>query len=218
MKRKKIFVILFIFFSILVMNRNSVFAGFLSEDINGIDENRYPGIKSVIQNLQNTHSNYRFQLYYTGIDWTEAVTMEYQGHGSSPNNLFEKSSSRSGDWFCPICGSKVYDSGRWYCASIDAIKYMMDPRNSLEYPSIFQFKNLETPDVSGDNIRAVINNKYQSYSYINNEEAINAIVTASQTQSLNGYSILAKIINEQGKGTSCLATGAGYNGYGVRIL
>ena len=144
--------------------------------------------------------------------------MEYQGHGSTPKNLFEKNNIRAGEWFCPICGSKTYDTGRWYCASIDAIKYMMDPRNSLEYPSVFQFKNLETPDVSSDDVRKTINNKYSSYSYINNEEAINAIVTASQTHSLNGYSILAKIINEQGKGTSCLATGSGYNGFGVRIL
>lgn len=218
MKKEKIFMILFIFLISIFIGYSNVFAGTLSDDINAIDENKYPGIKGAIQNLQNTHSNYKFQVYYTGIDWNEAVTMEYQGHGSSPKNLFEKTSSRSGEWFCPICGTKVYDSGRWYCASIDAIKYMMDPRNSLEYPSVFQFKNLETPDVSSDNIRSTINSKYSSYSYINNEEAINAIVTASQNNSLNGYSILAKIINEQGKGTSCLATGSGYNGFGVRLL
>lgn len=209
---------IFAFFAILcfaiLFGNNIALAGTLSSDINGINDSKYPGIKSAIQTLQRKHSNYNFQVYYTGIDWTEAVTMEYQGHGKSPKNLFSVSETYKGKWYCPICGSKVYDSGRWYCASIEAIEYMMDPRNSIDENSVFQFKNLESSDVSSDNIRTIINNTYKNYSYINNDTAINAIVTASQKYNLNGYSILAKIINEQGTGTSCLVTGAGYEGYG----
>ena len=199
-----------LFLGLLLLKTNPVLAGTLSSDINGINETKYPGIKAQIQNLQKKHSNYHFQVYYTGIDWTEAITMEYQGHGSSPKNLFQLKNNYRGKWHCPICGSKTYDTG-WYCASIDAIKYMMDPRNSLE-TSLYQFKNLETADVSSGNIQTVISNKYGSYSYINNPTAINAIVKASSNYKMNGYSILAKIINEQGKGSSPLATGSGYNG------
>ena len=88
----------------------------------------------------------------------------------------------------------------------------MDPRNSLDETSVYQFKNLETADVSSSNIQTVINSQYGSYAYINNPTAINAIVKASSTYQMNGYSILAKIINEQGRGTSPLVTGSGYNG------
>ena len=190
---------------------NIAFAGTLSSDINGIDENKYPGVKSLIQKLQRQHSNYNFQIYYTGIDWTEAVIMEYQGHGKSPKNVFSAKDNYKGKWYCPICGNKKYDTG-WYCASIDAIKYMMDPRNSIDEDSVFQFKSLETADVSSENIQSVINSKYASYSYINNPTAINAIVEASSTYNFNGYSILAKIINEQGVGNSPLIKGEGYNG------
>lgn len=207
----KIWLICAIIGYILLAGTNSVFAGTLSSDINGINESKYPGIKSMIQNLQRQHGNYQFQVYYTGIDWTEAITMEYQGHGSSPKNLFNLSSKYKGKWHCPICGSKTYDTG-WYCASVDAIEYMMDPRNSLDETSVFQFKSLETSDVSADNISTIIRNKYASYGYINNPTAINAIVKASSQCQLNGYSILAKIINEQGSGSSPLATGSGYNG------
>lgn len=217
MKNNKLVKIIFIFviaFYITLLLANTSFAGTLTSDINGINDNQYPGIKSMIQDLQRKHKNYQFQVYYTGIDWTEAITMEYQGHGSSPKNLFSQSSKYQGKWFCPICGSKSYDTG-WYCASIDAIKYMMDPRNSLDETSVFQFKNLETADVSANNISTVINSQYASYGYINNPTAINAIVNASSSLNLNGYSILAKIINEQGKGTSPLATGSGYNGFGI---
>lgn len=210
-KKMKFLVIIFIFFCTIITLHIKSFAGTFSSDINGIDENKYPGVKSLIQNLQNKHGNYKFQVYYTGIDWTEAVTMEYQGHGGSPKNLFSASAKYKGKWYCPICGSKTYDTG-WYCASKEAIEYMMDPRNSLDETSVFQFKNLEIADVSAENVQTVINSKYGSYSYINNPTAINAMIRASSDYSLNGYSILAKIVNEQGAGSSPLVTGSGYEG------
>ena len=204
--------IIFILTICLILAGNHISNGAnLSSDINGINESKYPGIKSMIQSLQRKYGNYHFQVYYTGIDWTEAITMEYQGHGRSPKNLFQAKNNYKGKWHCPICGSKTYDTG-WYCASVDAIKYMMDPRNSLDETSVYQFKNLETADVSSSNIQTVINSQYGSYAYINNPTAINAIVKASSTYQMNGYSILAKIINEQGRGTSPLVTGSGYNG------
>jgi len=212
--KKSIFFAILLYI-ILVVNSIS-FAGTLSSDINAIDENKYPQVKKQIQELQKKHSNYQFQVYYTGIDWTEAVTMEYQGHGSSPKNLFNLAANYKGKWYCPICGSKTYDTG-WYCASVEAIEYMMDPRNSLDKTSVYQFKNLEMPDVSSDNIRAVINNKYSSYAYINNDEVINAIVKASSDYKMNGYSILAKIVNEQGAGNSPLIKGQGHNGKYVGV-
>ena len=209
-KMAKFIVTLFLVLMIITIGNTSL-AGTLSSDINGINESRYPGVKGLIQNLQNSHSNYHFQVYYTGIDWTEAVTMEYQGHGKSPKNLFAAKSNYSGKWYCPICGSKTYDTG-WYCASIDAIKYMMDPRNSLDDSSVYQFKNLETADATAGNIQSVIQKRYASYGYLNNATTINSIVSSASNYNLNGYSILAKIVNEQGTGSSPLATGAGYNG------
>lgn len=210
-KLAKMLVVFVSFIYILLMYNNISFAATLSSDINGINESKYPGVKSEIQKLQRQYSNYRFEVCYTGIDWTEAITMEYQGHGRSPKNLFSQSSKYQGKWYCPICGSTKYDTG-WNCASIDAIKYMMDPRNSLDETSVYQFKNLENSDVTAENIQQVISNKYASYGYLNNPTTINAIVKASAQCNLNGYSILAKIFNEQGKGTSPLISGNGYNG------
>ncbi len=210
-KLVKIATIFMITLYLIIVGNNSALAANISSDINGINDKKYPGVKTLIQNLQKKYNNYNFQVYYTGIDWTEAVTMEYQGHFKSPKNLFQAKSNYQGKWYCPICGSRTYDTG-WHCASIDAIQYMMDPRNSLDETSVYQFKNLETPDVSSNHIQTVINSKYSSFSYINNPTAINAIVKASSQYKMNGYSILAKIINEQGRGTSPLATGSGYNG------
>ena len=97
----KLFVFLTLLFCFWIIG-NVSHAGHLSSDIDGINENSYPGIKSQIKNLQRKYGNYHFKVYYTDIDWTEAVTMEYQGHFKSPKNLFSVSGNYKGKWYCPI--------------------------------------------------------------------------------------------------------------------
>lgn len=188
--------------------------GTLSRDIDRLDENLYPGYKQLINNLRASHSNYTFLLYYTGLDWNEVLTAEYQGHGYSPKNLFQIGTKYNGMWICPICGNKAYDNGSWCCASLESLAYMMDPRNSINESDLFQFKDLSGSDVSYDDIARVVSG-YGSY--INNSEVIQAIVDASITYNINGYFLVAKIINEHGKNGSTLSNGNGYNGKYVGI-
>lgn len=189
-------------------------AGTLSPDLHLLDDNLYPGYKSLINSLQAKHPNYRFLLYYTGLDWNEALASEYQGHGYSPWNLVQVSDNYNGMWICPICGTKKYDNGSWCCASLEALAYMMDPRNSINESDIFQFKDLEGSDVAYNDIARVVSG-YGSY--LNNGEAIQAIVDASKQYNINGYYLVAKIINEHGKNGSTLSNGKGYNGNYVGV-
>lgn len=189
-------------------------AGTLSRDINGIDDSLYPGYKQLIKEMQSKHSNYTFLVYYTGMDWNEVLTAEYQGHGGSPKNLFQIGTNYNGMWVCPLCGTKTYDNGSWCCASLESLAYMMDPRNSINDSDVFQFKDLEASDVSYEDIARVVSG-YGSY--INNQEAIQAIVDASKQYNINGYFLVAKIINEHGKNGSTLSNGAGYNGKYVGV-
>ncbi len=184
-------------------------AGTLSRDIEGLDENLYPGYKQLIKNVQSKHGNYTFLLYYTGMNWNEVLVTEYQGHGRSPLNLFQIGTNYNGMWICPICGNKAYDNGSWCCASLEALAYMMDPRASINENDVFQFKDLEGGDVTYNDIARVVAN-YGSY--LNNGEAIQAIVDASNQYNINGYFLVAKIINEHGKNGSTLSNGNGYNG------
>lgn len=183
--------------------------GTLSRDVNAIDDAIYPGYKSLIKDMQAKHSNYSFLLYYTGLSWDEVLVTEYKGHGRSPNNLVQVSNNYNGMWICPLCGSKKYDNGSWCCASLEALAYMMDPRNSINDSDIFQFKDLEGSDVTYNDIARVVSG-YGAF--INNPEAIQAIVDASNQYNVNGYFLVAKIINEHGKNGSTLSNGAGYNG------
>ena len=189
-------------------------AGTLSRDINGIDENLYPGYKQLINNLKSKHSNYTFLVYYTGMDWNEVLTAEYQGHGKSPKNLFQIGTNYNGMWVCPLCGTQKYDNGSWCCASLESLAYMMDPRNSINESDVFQFKDLQASDVTYEDIARVVSGYGE---YINNQEVVQAIVDASKEHNINGYFLVAKIINEHGKNGSTLSSGNGYNGNYVGV-
>lgn len=189
-------------------------AGTLDPAINDIDDAIYPGYKNLINTMTAGHSNYRFLVYYTGMDWNQVLTAEFQGHGYSPKNLFQLGSNYNGMWVCPICGNNHYDNGSWSCASLEALAYMMDPRNSINDSDIFQFKDLEGSDVSYEDIARIVAGYGE---YINNAEVIQAIVDASNEYNINGYFLVAKIINEHGRNGSTLSNGNGYNGKYVGV-
>jgi len=212
-KFKKLLVIFILIISYIIINLicgNEVFAitQTTSTDINLIDSNQYPQIKEMIQSLQTEHPNWKFKILYTDIEWLDAIANEYVGHGASPRNLVPANNSRySGDWICSVCGSKVYDSGSWCCASESAIAYMMDARNSLNNTDIFQFLELSYSECSTDSIKAMVEN-----TFLNSDSCVNAILQAAQTHNVNPYYIVARILQEQGRDGSTLSKGQGYNG------
>lgn len=114
----------------------------INTEIEKIDETKYPGIKDRIKQLKSKYPNWNFKILYTGLDWDNVIASEYTGHGSSPKNLVYKNANYQGEWICALCGDTAYDNGSWRCASEKAIKYMMDPRNSMNESDIFQFEEL----------------------------------------------------------------------------
>lgn len=181
----------------------------------GLDEAnaKMPGTADLVNNLVANHPNYTFQFYNTDIDWNTAILREYQGHGHSPTNLFNFGSNYSGMWYCPVCGTKVYDNGTLSCASREAIAYMMDPRNSITEDSVFQFKSLGIADASYDDIaRACIG------TFLNNGECVGAIFEASQAYNINAFYLVAKILTEHGSNGTTLSNGVVVNGATVYNL
>lgn len=183
-----------------------------SDDLEKIDTQKYPQIKEMIQQLQKEHPNWKFKIFYTGLDWNEVIANEYVGHGTSPRNLVPTSSSYEGEWICSVCGETTYDSGKWHCASQKALQYMMDPRNSLNSSDIFQFLELTYTDYKIETIQALL----KKYDFWNNESYINAIIEASKKYNVNVYYVIARILQEQGNG-STLVKGEGYNGQYVGV-
>ena len=195
----KIFLKIFLisFFIIFVFNLKS-FAVETSSDIAKLDESKYPGYKELIQTIQKQNPTWKITLCYTGLNWNEVIISECQGHGTYPKNLVPANNSNyAGEWICPICGKNTFDTGSWYCASEDAIAYMMDPRNSINSSDIFQFQKLSKSDTDEKKDKELISNMLKN-TFMNSEECINAIILASKTYDVNPLYIVARIIQEQG--------------------
>lgn len=192
---------------ISVINHNESYAvsQSVSTDINGINDSKYPGIKDRIKLLQSKYPNWKFKILYTGLDWNEVISNEYVGHGGSPKNLVYKNSRYQGAWICSICGDRAYDNGSWRCVSEQGIKYMMDPRNSLNASDIFQFEELTNSGSDVNVVKSMVNGTFLA----GHEQGI---VDAANKNNVNAYYIVARIIQEQGKTGTVLTAGNGYNG------
>lgn len=180
-----------------------------STDISGINEKSYPGYKALIQNLQKKYPKWNFKLYYTGLKWNEVIIRESQGHGTkSPKSLFQYGSTYKGDWYCPVCGTREYDNGSWRCASEPAIKYMMDPRASINESDVFQFQDIGyDSSIDSADIKTMV-----SGTFLDKTELITAILNAGKDKKINPLFISARILQEQGTTGSVLSAGNGYNG------
>ena len=208
------FILIFIFiaYSLLTLFNNNVYAisQSISSDYNSLNDAEYPGIKSMIQNLKNQYPNWNFKILYTDLEWSAVISGEYQGHGSSPKNLVQKSASYQGEWICPICGDRPYDNGTWRCASEQAIAYMMDPRNSLNSSDIFQFEELTNPGCDMASLQSMTEG-----TFLKGHEQ--GILDTANNYNVNAYYIVARIIQEQGANGSALVSGESgyYNAFNI---
>ena len=205
---KKVKMILtFIVISIVcLLAANISNAAYTSNDINGIDESKYPGYKALLQQIQAQYPNWKINLYYTGLDWNDVIEKENIGHGTSPKSLIQDTYDES--WQChePGCYGVKFDvSKRWYCASQVAIEYMMDPRNSLDEDYIFQFQDLSSS--VGD--RKAIEKMVEG-TFLNKESYIDAIMEAAQAEGISPFHIVARIKQEQGSDGSGEMNGYAY--------
>lgn len=201
-----IFLIIFILINILLENNVEAGSQPISEDINGIDSNRYPGVKQMIQMLQYQHPNWRFKVLYTGLTLDEVIANEYVGHKTeSPRSLV--SGNLTGEWKCSICGDTRYDNGSWCCASEIALRYMIDPRNSINSSDVFQFMELTYVECDHNSIQQMV-----SGTFLDNYNYIEAILRAARNNNINAYYLAALALQEQGPNGGATVSGT-YPGY-----
>ena len=182
-------------------------------DSTNLDEEKYPGYKELIDNLQASHPNWKFKLFYTKLDWEEVITNE--GHSDTrknPLNLIPDSSKYPDDWRCEIDKEKRFDNGTWLCASDKAIKYQMDPRNILNDDNIFQFAELKYTEGAQtvEGIKSLTEN-----SFLAGDSIAEALLQAGKNANLDAYFITSRLIQEQGRSGTVLSKGYEYNGMTV---
>ena len=191
--------------NILIQNKSLSVSQSISSEINVIDKTAYPKVQEMIQVLKSKYPKWNFKILYTDLEWNEVIQNEYTGHKTSPKNLVYKSANYKGAWICSICGDLAYDNGSWKCASEEAIKYMMDPRNSLNESDIFQFEELSNNGCNIETLKIMTKG-----SFLEGHEQ--GIIDAANTNNVNAYYIAARLIQEQGKSGTVLTSGKGYNG------
>lgn len=182
-------------------------------DGTNLDEEKYPGYKELIDELQASHPNWTFTLFYTRLNWEEVIANE--GHSdtrSSPLNVIPDSSEYPDDWRCEICGDKRYDNGTWLCASDKAIRHQMDPRNILNEDNIFQFLELKFTE-GAQTVEGI--KSLTEGSFLEGDSIAEALIQAGRNANVDAYFITARLIQEQGRSGTTLSRGYEYNGVTV---
>jgi beta-N-acetylglucosaminidase/uncharacterized protein YraI len=189
--------------------------------------NSYPGYENLIRALQAKHPNWNFTILNTGLDWNDVIKNEtVASHG---RNLIYY--TNSGNWVCSTCGDRLYDTGKWKCASESAVSYYMDPRNWLNENNIFQFENLAyNGDIQNiDGVNKIVNTipwaRGDRIKYIKpdgtegtlNKSYAQVIMEAAAEAGISPYHLAARIKQEQGIRDVASSTGRGdnatYKGY-----
>lgn len=151
-----------------------------------IDDNKYPGYKESLENLKLAHPNWNFKFLYTGLNFSDAVSGEYEVRSA---NLVP--TSYGGEW---ISGTTLYDTG-WYGASEKAIARFMDPRNFLNEVDVFQFQEVNDylyGVCTLEGIQEQVNNSFL-------KDYATDIDTACRNENVNPYYIIARLFQENGR-------------------
>lgn len=159
--------------------------------------------------LKKTHPNWTFVKMNTGLDWNNAIYNEMQGGKS----LVHKSMP---EW----TKNGLYDQGNWYFATEQALKLYMDPRNHLAENAIFQFEQL-TYNKDYHTLAAV--ETFLGSTFMKSgqnapksDKTYAAIFwNVGQGSNVSPFHLAARVLQEQGAGTSPLISGnyPGYEGY-----
>ena len=202
-----IFIILMITSAIILLNIEPQ-QKYVIYDGNNLKESKYPGYKEKIDEILETHPNWEITLLYTRLDWNEVISNEGHKDGvKNPSNLIPDSSKYPEEFRCKKCEGKVYDNGTWLCASDEAIRHQMDPRNFLNEEEIFQFKELSYNEKAQK--REIIK-EITKETFLEGEETLDAICEAGKKANLDLYYIASRLIQEQGRKGTILSKGNEY--------
>ncbi len=187
-------------------------------------EQSYPDIeqfpesyKPALLALKEKHPNWTFAKMNTTLDWNTVIYNELQGGRSLVYKTFP-------DW----AKNGLYDTGTWYYATEAVLEMYMDPRNALHEDAIFQFEQL-TYNEEYHTLAAVENFLNNTFMKSKNEvgEELYApgtsmtfsyifyMVGKEAGREVSPFHLAARVLQEQGAGTSPLISGTypGYEGY-----
>lgn len=177
----------------------------ISNNIDEINNDKYPGVKALIKQMQKEHPNWNFKILYTNLNWADVVKAE----NTHKRSLVQAAYTAGQGFVCDTCKNTLYEGGGWKCASNQAVQYLMDPRNFLNEYNVFQFLDIKYNEAcTKANLQKMV-----AGTFLNNELYINTLMDSGKKYNLNPYYLVARIIQEQGSaGDKVLAAGKTYTG------
>ena len=184
-----------------------------AENATGVyaDIEQFPeSYRPALQALKQQHPNWTFVRQNTGLDFQTAVNNELQGGKSLVYKTY-------GDY----CKEGQHSPG-WYFASEDILKLYMDPRNALQENAIFQFEQLTYNESYHTEaaVQSFLNNTFMNSSANAPGTSMTFshifwTIGAEENRKVSPFHLAARVLQEQGQGTSPLISGtyAGYEGY-----
>jgi len=154
-----------------------------------LEEEGFPeSYKPYLRQLHEKYPSWKFHAYQTGLSWDTVIAKEAKiGRNLIPisKNIAWKSVV-PGAYNWATDNFTIFDGTTWVCASEDAIRYYMDPRNFLTETGIYQFEllsyNKDIQNVKG--VQEILSGTpmegSKGYSY-KNENGKNETLTYTQT-------------------------------------
>lgn len=177
-----------------------------------------------LMSLHRDHPSWVFQAAVTGLDFESVITKEsLPGINVVASSLPVSYRSKASGCYDPSTGLYIsYDSGGWYTATPEVIRYYMDPRNFFDDYGIFQFMthSFDSSTQTKEGLVKMVNTTFLrgAYPKVSGETTTfatysDAIYQAGKISGVNPYVIASIIIVEQGAngGGACISgTEPGY--------
>lgn len=199
-----IFLLICMFLNIFISNTYAT-TQIISNNIDEINNEKYPGVKALIKQMQKEHPNWNFKILYTKLNWADVV----QAENAHKRSLVQAAYTAGQGFVCDTCKDTLYEGGGWKCASNQAVQYLMDPRNFLNEYNVFQFLDIKYNEAcTKSNVQKMV-----AGTFLNTDLYINTLMESGKKYNLNPYYLVARIIQEQGTaGTTVLSSGKTYTG------
>ena len=176
--------------------------------------------------LHKKHPSWQFKAAMTGLNFGDVITKE-----SKPGICVVASSlpvyyrSKEAGNYDSGTGTYIsHDSGGWYTATPEVIRYYMDPRNFFDESGIFQFMthSFDSSTQTKPQLATLVKGTFLSGAYpkVSGETSsfstyVDAVYEAGRLSGVNPFVLASMIIVEQGAdggGASISGTEAGYEG------
>ncbi len=184
------------------------------------------GYHAALTALSQSHPNWIFVPFHTGLEWSEVLAAQREGDRSLVYRTVDDSwkSKDPGD-YDPATGQYVPKSGaNWFRASETGVSYCLNPINYLNENNIFAFEQLTYNQSihNSSGVAAIIANSWMSGRALEDGSGglyQDIFVEIGSRTGVSPYHLASRVLQEQGvRGDSALISGAygAYNYFNVK--